>query len=196
MKRLFSIIPYMRIYAAIFMALLCAQSAVYGSEPYLSAPRKAVRTSTDVICMAMPAATLTTLVAIGDWQGLKQGALTAVTALGTTCILKYSIHKRRPDGSDYHSFPSMHTATAFADAAFLQRRFGWKIGIPAYVLAAYAGWGRTFSRKHDWVDVCVGAAIGAGAAYIYTRPFSDRHNLSIAPYSTGTETGVACSLTF
>lgn len=178
----------------IFLILLLP-SALCASDP-LPSCRRAVRTSTDVIAVAMPAATLTAMLAIGDWQGLKQGALTAVTAAGVTYILKYSIHKRRPDGSDNHSFPSMHTATAFADAAFLQRRYGWKIGVPAYALAAYVGWGRTYGRKHDWLDVCVGAALGAGSAYIYTRPFARGHNLSITPYSTGEHTGIAASFTF
>lgn len=172
-----------------FTAQLSAQEPLKGS-------RKTVRTSTDVIAVAMPAATLTMLLATGDWQGLKQGALTAVTAAGATYILKYSVHKKRPDGSDNHSFPSMHTATMFADAAFLQRRFGWKIGAPAYALACYVGWGRTYGRKHDWWDVCVGAAIGAGSAYLYTRPFAREHNLSIAPYSTANEMGIAASFTF
>ncbi len=176
-------------------AILIVCGFARAEEP-LSGSRRTVRTSTDIIAVAMPAATFTTLLAIGDWEGLKQGAFTAATALGTTYILKYAIHKRRPDGSDDHSFPSMHTATAFADAAFLQRRFGWKIGIPAYALAYYVGWGRTFAKKHDWWDVCVGAAIGAGSAYIYTRPFAKKHDLSIAPYSTGREMGVAAAFSF
>lgn len=179
----------------ILLTLLLAHPALHAEES-LSEPRRSVRTSTDVLAVAMPAATLTTLLAIGDWQGLKQGVFTAATTLGTTYILKYSIHKRRPDGSNYHSFPSMHTATVFADAAFLQRRFGWKIGVPAYIVAAYVGWGRTFAKKHDWWDVAAGAAIGVGSAYIYTRPFAREHNLSIMPVTLPDGMGVTASFSF
>lgn len=185
----------MQKYLCLLLAVILSASAAMADEP-ISSSRRAVRTSTDVLAVAMPAATLTTLLAIGDWQGLKQGAFTAATTFGATYILKYSISKRRPDGSDDHSFPSMHTATAFADAAFLQRRFGWKIGVPAYALAAYVGWGRTFAKKHDVWDVVAGAAIGTGSAYIYTRPFAREHNLSIMPFSYADGMGVAASFTF
>ncbi|MGM9863024.1 MAG: phosphatase PAP2 family protein [Lepagella sp.] len=179
----------------IILAVLRALPVLRAEEP-LSTPRRNVRTSTDVLAVAMPAATLTTLLAMGDWQGLKQGVFAAATTVGATYILKYAVHKRRPDGSDDHSFPSMHTATVFADAAFLQRRFGWKVGIPAYALAAYVGWGRTFGRKHDWWDVAAGAAIGAGSAYLYTRPFAREHNLSIMPVTLPDGMGVAASFSF
>lgn len=164
---------------------------------HLSPGRKAVRTSTDVLLIAMPVATLTGAIVAKDWTGIKQGAFSAVTALGVTYALKYTIDKRRPDGSDIHSFPSGHTAALFTDAAFVQRRYGWKFGIPAYALAAYVGWGRTFAKKHDWWDVLAGAAIGAGSAYIYTRPYlSRRVEIDMAPVSDGSNLGVYVCLRF
>lgn len=69
--------------------------------------------------------------------------------------------KERPDRSDNHSFPSMHTSTSFAAAAFIQRRYGWKWGLPSYILSTYVGWTRVYGKKHDWWDVAAGAAIGA-----------------------------------
>jgi len=149
-----------------------------------SQPRKNVGISTDVLAIALPVATIAYTLSTKDWQGLKQGAFAAATTIGTTYLLKYTIHKRRPDGSDNHSFPSFHTSASFAAAAFVQRRYGWKWGIGAYVVAAYVGWGRTFARKHDWWDVLAGAAIGAGASYIFTRPLIKNGpvtDLTIAP---------------
>lgn len=143
--------------------------------------QKNIAVSTDVFAVALPAATIAYELAIADWQGIRQGAFTAATTIGAVYLLKYTVHKERPDGSDFHSFPSMHTAASFASAAFIQRRFGWQWGFPAYALACYVGWGRTFAKKHDWWDVLAGAAIGAGAAYIYTRPFASRHQLTIIP---------------
>ena len=121
---------------------------MFSQEQYeLSDARKGVKVSGDVILAAMPLATLTGVIIEKDWQGLKQAAFTTATTLGATYILKYSIKKTRPDGSDRHSFPSAHTSITFANAAFLRRRYGWKFGGPAYALATYVGWSRTFAKK-------------------------------------------------
>ena len=53
-----------------------------------------------------------------------------------TQAIKFSVGRTRPDGTSL-SFPSGHTASAFATAAVLQRHLGWKAGIPAYGVAAY-----------------------------------------------------------
>ena len=90
----------------------------------------------------------------------------------------------------------MHTSVSFAGAAFIQRRYGWKWGIPAYAVASYVGWSRTYGKKHDWWDVLAGAAIGAGSALIYTRPFAQKHELKIAPVSDGQNFGIVASLKF
>lgn len=161
-----------------------------------SSAQKGVATSTDVIAIALPAAALAGTLILKDWQGLKQGAFTALAAGGATLILKYSIKERRPDHSNYHSFPSGHSAVTFASAAYLQRRYGWKFGGPAYALANYVAWGRVFSKKHNWWDVVAGAAIGAGSAYIFTRPWAREHNLSISPASDGHTHGFYASFTF
>lgn len=158
--------------------------------------QKGVAVSTDVAIIAMPVATLAGIIIEGDWQGLKQGAFTAATEIGASLILKYAISEERPDHSNHHSFPSGHTGIAFANAAFVQRRYGWKLGAPAYALAAYVGWGRVFSRKHHWWDVVAGAALGVGSAYIYTRPYVRKHDLSIVPCATPECMGVYASFSF
>jgi membrane-associated phospholipid phosphatase len=168
----------------------------FAQDYELSSSRKNVKTSTDVIAVAMPVATLACVLINKDWQGLKQGAFTAATTIGATMILKYSIRKKRPDGSDYHSFPSFHTSAMFADAAFIQRRYGWKWGVPAYMLSAYVGWGRTYAKKHDWWDVAAGAVIGAGSAYIFTRPFAKEHNVVVAPVATNDRFGFVAAFDF
>lgn len=161
----------------------------------ISGNRKAVRTSGDVLTLVTPVASLTTVLVLQDWQGLKQGALAGVSTIGMTYALKYLSKKERPDGSDNHSFPSMHTSVSFTGAAFIQRRYGWKWGIPAYAVASYVGWSRTYARKHDWWDVVAGAALGAGSAYIFTRPFAKKHNLSISPVASDKHFGIHASIT-
>lgn len=147
--------------------------------------RKSIDKSTDILAFVNPVAGLVGSLAIGDYQGTKQIVLGGATSLAANYILEYSIRKKRPDGSGQHAFPSTHTAVSFQGAAFLQRRYGWKFGIPAYALSAYVGWGRIYAKKHDIWDVLAGAAIGAGSAYIYTRPFTKKHELTLAPAVIG-----------
>lgn len=158
--------------------------------------QKGVRISTDVLAVALPASALVGTLVMKDWKGLIQGVETAAVTAAATYILKYSVKERRPDGSDLHSFPSGHSAVSFASAAYIQRRYGWKFGAPAYALSCYVAWGRCYSKKHYWYDVLAGAAIGAGSAYIFTRPFAREHNLQIAPVSDGKSIGVYASFEF
>ena len=75
----------------------------------------------------------------------------------------------------------MHTSVSFTAATFIQRRYGWKWGVPAYVLSTYVGWSRVYGKKHDWWDVAAGAVIGAGSSLIFTRPFAKKHPLTLSP---------------
>ncbi len=97
--------------------------------------QKSVARSTDIVMLALPVATLAGVLIQQDWKGLIQGVETAGATAAATLILKYTVNERRPDGSDMHSFPSGHSAVSFATAAFLQRRYGWAFGAPAYALA-------------------------------------------------------------
>lgn len=76
-----------------------------------------------------------------------------------TQAIKFSVGRTRPDGTAY-SFPSGHSATAFATAAVLERHLGWKVGVPAYALATYVAASRIETQRHYLSDVAFGAAIG------------------------------------
>lgn len=158
--------------------------------------QKAIGVSTDITVLALPVAALTTVLIKQDWQGLKQGVFTALAAGGATLILKYSVHELRPDHTNYHSFPSGHSAGAFASAAFLQRRYGWKFGIPAYTVATYTAVGRVLAKKHHWWDCVAGAAIGAGSAYIFTTPWAKKHEFALIPVADDQTFGFSASLTW
>ncbi len=112
-----------------------------------------------------------------------------------TYALKYLVKKERPDGSDNHSFPSMHTSVSFTGAA-LSSAVTVGNGYPAYAVATYVGWSRTYAKKHDWWDVAAGAAMGIGSAYIFTRPFAQKHNLTLSPLAGDKHFGIYASMTF
>lgn len=183
-------------YLLSFFLFLSIGLSVQAQELNVTGSRKAIRTSGDVLVFVTPVASLATVLVLQDWQGLKQGLFTGATTVGLTYALKYIVKKERPDHSDNHSFPSMHTSVSFAGAAFIQRRYGWKWGIPAYLLSTYVGWSRVYGKKHDWWDVAAGAAIGAGSAYLFTRPFARKHRLSISPVAGDKHYGVYVSMNF
>lgn len=161
-----------------------------------SSNQKGVATSTDIITIALPVATLAGVIIAQDWDGLKQGAFTAAATAGATLLLKYTVNETRPNFKNNHSFPSGHSATSFATAAFLQRRYGWKFGAPAYALATYVAWGRVYSKNHHWWDVVAGAAIGAGSAYIFTKPWAKKHDFSMGMWSNGMSHGMSAYFSF
>ncbi len=53
--------------------------------------------------------------------------------IATVSLMKYGTHQLRPDGSGYNSFPSGHTAQAFAAATFLSEEYKHKIPWIPYV---------------------------------------------------------------
>ncbi len=169
-----------------------------GEEPVFkpSATQKGIRTSTDVVALALPTAALAVTLIEHDWEGLKEGALTAAATAGATLILKYSIKERRPDFSNNHSFPSGHSAVTFAAATYIGRRYGWKWSIPAYALSTYTAWGRVYGKKHHWWDVAAGAAIGAASAMIFTHPYMRKHEAALIPVADETSAGLALGFTF
>ena len=82
----------------------------------------------------------------------------------------------RPDGSDLYSFPSGHTANAFATAEFLRQEYKdvslW-YGVGGYAAAAVTGYLRMYNNKHWLSDVIAGAGVGiisTNVAYIIYPP--------------------------
>jgi membrane-associated phospholipid phosphatase len=78
--------------------------------------------------------------------------------------LKFTVRRARPDGGR-NGFPSGHTSAIFATASVLHRRYGWKAGVPAYLLASYTGVSRLSENKHYPSDVLFGAAVGLAAGH-------------------------------
>ena len=98
-----------------------------------------------------------------DRYGVSAGASYLVMA-ALVNSMKYSLKELRPDGSSHNSFPSGHTATAFAAATILHKEYGmtrspW-ISIAGYALATATGCMRVLNNRHWLSDTFAGAGIG------------------------------------
>ena len=94
---------------------------------------------------------------------LASDAFSVALMAGVVNTLKFTTNVTRPDGSNRHSFPSGHTATAFMTAVMLSKEYGTKypwIPIGAYTVATSTGLMRMANNKHWLSDVMVGAGIG------------------------------------
>lgn len=133
-----------------------------------------------------------------DGKDGSQHALRTLNALAVSTLLtsglKILTHQRRPDGSDFQSFPSGHASAAFT-VATMQAQFHPKQALLWYGGAIVIAASRVKLRRHDTRDVAAGAALGFAAARfelkqprgLLLRPFirSDGPNNRVAGLSFG-----------
>lgn len=112
-----------------------------------------------------------------DLDGFKQLALAGLTTAHLTTFLKYSVERRRPDGSNTRSFPSGHTSISFAASGFVYYRYGWQWSVPFYAVSTGIGYSRVNVRAHWFSDVVAGAALGQ----IMAKVFTTKYNVRISP---------------
>lgn len=114
-------------------------------------------------------------------------AIMATTVFGLKSITKIE----RPDGSSNNSFPSGHTATAFAGAEFLYQEYKdesvW-YGIAGYAVATGTGLFRIYNNKHWLTDVAAGAGIGILSTKIayWMAPYITKTFFKESPEKTST----------
>jgi membrane-associated phospholipid phosphatase len=107
--------------------------------------------------------------------------------------LKYSVRRERPDKSDDLSFPSGHSASAFATAGVLQQHYGWKVGVPAMILAGYVATARVHDNKHYLSDVIFGGAMGIAAERTVTL-HAGRYAFMVLPGAPNGNAGVSVAV--
>ena len=152
----------------LFILIFATYTSVLGQD-------KNIQTSGDVLLVAMPLTALTSSLIIGDTEGAWQFTKGAVLNQAITIGVKYATNKKRPYNNGDRTFPSGHTSTTFQSAAYIQKRYGWSYGIPAYILAGYTGYSRINAHRHDGWDVLAGAIVGIGSAYLFTTPYQKVH---------------------
>ena len=145
------------------------------------------KNSSDLLAIGLPALAAGSAWGQGDTEGFKQLTLSMVSTVGAAEVLKASVHSVRPDGSDNKSFPSEHTAVAFAAVRFMDKRYGAEMAPYTpwlYMAASLTGVARVEANKHRWGDVVAGAALGWGASQLWAQPVQGGQ-LSVLPAHNG-----------
>jgi len=158
-----------------------------------SAQKSNTEKTGDIVQILVPLTAYGSTFYMHDSQGRNQFYQSFLTNLVITSALKYAVNKQRPENNGDYSFPSGHTSAAFQGAAFIQKRYGWKYGWPAYVAASYVGWSRIEGEyaKHDFTDVAAGAAVGIFSSYYFTQPYK---GVTISPIVDSKTYGVKLSM--
>jgi len=164
-------------------------------QAYAFTPNKTPLTSTEknIETLGTGVAIALPLVAGGiayykkDKVGIAQLLVESALTVGTAYALKNIVREQRPDGSDYHSFPSETTALAASGSAFLWRRYGWEYGLPASVMTQFVSYSRIQAHQHRWYDTLASSGIAAGYAYAVGTPFHERYHVrtSLEPVPGG-----------
>jgi len=77
----------------------------------------------------------------------------------STALLKVSMDDEAPNDEDW-GWPSGHASSSMCFASVMHEYYGWKVGLPLYLLAGYSAATRLEDREHDLSDVVFGTALG------------------------------------
>jgi membrane-associated phospholipid phosphatase len=169
--------------AALAAGLLITQPAWAASAVNLTTPAPLSKTKKDIETLGTGVAIAMPLIAGGisyfkhDRMGLAQLTVETVFTVGTAYALKNIVRERRPDGSDFQSFPSDTTALAASSSSYLWGRYGWQYGLPAFAATQFVSYSRIQAKKHHWYDTLASSAIAAGYGYVLTTPFKRKYNI-------------------
>lgn len=142
-----------------------------------TAENKAITTAGTGVAIALPIIAAGVTIYKDDWRGLGQLGVNTLATVGTVYALKQIVRERRPDGSDFQSFPSDTTALAASGSSFLWRRYGWRYGMPAFAATQFVSFSRVQADKHHWYDTLASSAIAFTYASIFTTRFQKRYNV-------------------
>jgi membrane-associated phospholipid phosphatase len=173
------------------LCLLALTVDVRGTD-FVQARLDGLTDTGDVMAYVLPVTALGLTACFKDREGAVELGKSVVVAMAITAGLKYTVRARRPTGELY-SFPSGHAAITFSSAEFLRKRYGWKWGAPAYVLASFVGYSRVRAHEHYFRDVAAGAAIGMTTTFLLSTPY---HGWLIQPEFTAQRRGLRFSREF
>ncbi|HBG06663.1 MAG: phosphatase [Geobacteraceae bacterium GWC2_58_44] len=126
-----------------------------------------------LVMAAIPVTALGIAFFTDDVEGQKQWLRNTLANQALTSVARLGFNEtswgERPNGHKY-GFPSGHVAFAASGASFLQERYGWKYGVPAWLLTGFVAWNRVDNDKHHWRDVIAAGALSYGVAKLFVTP--------------------------
>ena len=153
--------------------LVAVVTITFGLLNVTTVARGADDISGHVVMSVIPVTALAIAYFRDDVEGEKQWLrnllanqlLTSAARLG----FNYTSWGKRPNGDGY-GFPSGHVAFAASGASFLQERYGWEYGVPAWMLTGYVAWVRVDNGNHHWRDVVASSVLAYGVAKLFVTP--------------------------
>jgi len=141
----------------------------------------------DFLAVSIPLGAYASTLYLGDKEGQYQFYRSYGATMVTTLALKYTVREKRPDSGARDSFPSGHTSSAFAGAAFVHRRYGLQYALLPYLGALFTGYSRIHAHRHHTRDVVAGALIGMAAGWYFV---DRRKSLTVTPFADTGRKGV------
>jgi membrane-associated phospholipid phosphatase len=170
----------LRHFSILILSLSCAagqaQAFTVNTTP-LTSTQKHIETAGTAVAIALPVTAAGIAWLKHDRVGLAQLAAEGLLTVGTVYALKNIVREERPDGSDFHSFPSETTALAASGSSFLFGRYGWEYGLPAEAATVFVSYSRVQAHQHRWYDTFTSSVIAAGYGYVLTTPFKRKYNI-------------------
>ncbi len=165
------------------LAALAAAAAISVLPgPAAAAGNPTLTKAGDILRFAIPVTAAGISLYKDDYQGFGQLVVAWTATVGIAYGLKHVVHERRPNGTDYKSFPSDSAASAQAGAAYLWHRYGWQYGLPAFGLGLLVGYSRVQAKEHHWYDVAASDVISLGVNYLVVsryQPPNSPYRLSV-----------------
>ena len=101
--------------------------------------------------------------------GYSKSMIQALALTGAvTTTLKLAANDHSPNGEPW-AWPSGHTSSPATVAAVTWEYYGWKAGLPLYLLTGWVATGRLEDREHWLSDVIFGGVLGAVVGHSVAR---------------------------
>ncbi|MEY8877691.1 MAG: phosphatase PAP2 family protein [Leptothrix sp. (in: b-proteobacteria)] len=144
--------------------LICALAACAVAPLAQADPKQRWDALSTGLALGLPALAAGRTLAADDRDGLLSLTLSLGGTYAAAELIKRQHPVLRPDGSDRQSFPSGHTAIAFAAAHYLDVREGAALDpllrVGVYGAAGLTALARVEAKKHFWKDTVAGGALG------------------------------------
>jgi hypothetical protein len=131
-----------------------------------------------VVMAALPVTALAIAYFKDDTEGEKQWLRNTLASQLVISVARlgfnYTDWGKRPTGNGY-GFPSGHVGFAASGASFLEERYGWQYGVPAWLLTGYVAWVRVDNGDHHWRDVVASSVVCYGLGKLFVTPENATH---------------------